>query len=585
MNNNTPALEENSIKGQEDLYLDGHLFAKMAQGGVVQLRSNADEVNKLNVFPVPDGDTGDNMRMTIESGIAALEQVDSDNLAEVLQALSHGMLLGARGNSGVILSQLFAGMAKGLADCEKADAATIGAAMHLGVKQAYTSVMTPTEGTILTVAREAVEYAVANITPESTVRTLFGDLISEMYASLQRTPEILAVLKQAGVVDSGGAGLFYIMDGFNRVLNGEELQSTGVAQLDMPTASLTEELDLDAFGPDSEMTYGYCTELLLRLQSKKVDLATFDESVIRSFLMEVGDSIVTFRMDSIVKIHVHTKTPDVVLAFCRKYGEFLKVKIENMSLQHNETLDAGETSAAPTPKMTFEPISDAVIPAEKKQYGIVAVCNGEGIEAVFRELGVDVVVNGGQTSNPSTQDFIEAFEKIAAEHIFVFPNNGNILMAARQAKEIYYDAKIHVIESKDLGAGYVAISSMDLSEENPDVVLKQATDAMRRATTGVISPSIRDADLDGVHINCGDYIGFVGKRMYVSTPDQNLTAMGLLSHMIVADKTLLTVFSGKAATEENNAALEAMISEQYPDMEIYFMDGGQDVYPYIFIVE
>ena len=571
--NETMEMAENVANNKkDDLYLDGHLFAKMAQGGAAQLRSNAEEVNKLNVFPVPDGDTGDNMRMTIESGIAALESVESGNLAEVMQALSHGMLLGARGNSGVILSQLFAGLAKGLTNCEKADAATIGAAMLIGVKQAYNSVMTPTEGTILTVAREATEYAVAHITPESTVRSLFGDLISEMYASLQRTPEILAVLKQAGVIDSGGAGLFYIMDGFNRVLNGEELHVGDLTETATAPAA-TSDIDLDAFGPDSEMTYGYCTELLLRLQTKKVDLDTFDESIIRNYLMGVGDSIVTFRVDSIVKIHVHTKTPDEVLAFCRQFGEFLKVKIENMSLQHNETI--AEETPAPV----------AAVPVEKKPYGIVAVCSGEGIEAVFTELGVDVVVSGGQTQNPSTNDFLDAFARIPAEHIFVFPNNGNILLAARQAAEIYTDATIHVLESKDLGSGYVAISSMDLSEDSIDTILAQANDAMHRATTGVISPSIRDADLDGVHIKNGDFIGFVGKHMYVSEPDMNTAAMGLLSHMIDEDKFMLTVFCGKATNDDTRAALESAVNETYPDVEAYFIEGGQDVYPYIFIVE
>lgn len=568
MNNN---ISENIEKDEsQHQYLDGHLFAKMAQGGAAQLRSNAEEVNKLNVFPVPDGDTGDNMRMTIESGIAALESVDSGNLAEVMKALSRGMLLGARGNSGVILSQLFAGLSKGLTDCEKADAAAIGAAMLIGVKQAYNSVMTPTEGTILTVAREATEYAVANITPESTIRTLFSDLISEMYASLQRTPEILAVLKQAGVIDSGGAGLFYIMDGFNRVLNGEELH---LGELPKSSAKKEEssEIDLDAFGPDSEMTYGYCTELLLRLQTSKVDLDSFDETIIRDYLTGVGDSIVTFRVDSIVKIHVHTKTPDAVLAFCRQYGEFLKVKIENMSLQHNESLAEEEK---PVP-----------IPVEKKAYGIVSVCSGDGIASVFTELGVDVVVSGGQTQNPSTNDFLDAFARIPAEHIFVFPNNGNILLAARQAAEIYADAEIHVLESKDLGAGYVAISSMDLSDDCVETILEQAREAMGRATTGVISPSIRDAELDGVHIQNGDFIGFVGKKMYVSEPDMNTSACGLLSHMINDEKFMLTVFCGKDATSEQREQLETYIDEQYPDIEAYFIEGGQDVYPYIFIVE
>ena len=571
MNNNTLDMTEN--KSAKELYLDGPLFAKMAQGGAAQLRSNADEVNKLNVFPVPDGDTGDNMRMTIESGIAALESLEShDNLAEVLNTLSHGMLLGARGNSGVILSQLFAGMAKGLANCEKADAATIGQAMLIGVKQAYNSVMTPTEGTILTVAREATEYTVAKITPETTIRSMFSDLISEMYASLQRTPEILAVLKQAGVIDSGGAGLFYIMDGFNRVLNGEELH-VGELNAETATPAPAEEIDLDAFGPDSEMVYGYCTELLLRLQTKKVDLDTFDESVIRNFLMEIGDSIVTFRVDSIVKIHVHTKTPDVVLTFCRQFGEFLKVKIENMSLQHNETLNE-ET-----------PASEPVAPTEKKRYGVVAVASGAGIEAVFSELGVDVVVNGGQTQNPSTNDFLDAFAQINAEHIFVFPNNGNILLAARQAAEIYTKATIHVLESKDLGAGYVAVSSMDLNEQDVDTILEQAAEAMQHAKTGVISPSIRDAELDGVHIKNGDFIGFVGKHMYVSESEKNAAAAGLLSHMVTDESYLLTVFCGKDITDEESEHLQEYVEETYPDMEAYFIEGDQDVYPYIFIVE
>ncbi len=571
IDNHLPVSEDQCNQNPTEELLDGHLLAKMAQGGAAQLRSNAEEVNKLNVFPVPDGDTGDNMRMTIESGVAALERINSDNLAEVITTFSHGMLLGARGNSGVILSQLFAGMAKGLDARDKADAKTLGEALLMGVKQAYGSVMTPTEGTILTVAREATEYAVARITPESTIRTLFADLMQEMYTSLQRTPEILAVLKQAGVVDSGGAGLFYIMDGFNRVLNGEEIRSDDGATASAVKAAPA--IDLDAFGPDSEMVYGYCTELLLRLQSSKVDLDTFDESVIPAFLGTIGDSVVSFRTGSIVKIHVHTKTPEKVLEFGRRFGEFLTVKIENMSLQHNETI---ENESTPAP----------VIPAEKKKYGIVAVCSGEGIEAVFTELGVDVVVNGGQTQNPSTADFLDAFEKIPAEHIFVFPNNGNILLAARQAADIYEDAEIHVVESKDLGAGYVAISSMDLMEDSIDTILSQATEAMSRATTGTVSPAIRDAELDGVHIHDGDFIGFVGKHMLVSEKSCPEAAAALCDKMMEdGDKFMLSIFVGKAATEQDNVALEQHLSTAHPDAEVYFIEGGQDVYPYIIIAE
>ena len=320
--------------------LGGALLAKMAIGGVKQLRSHADEVNKLNVFPVPDGDTGDNMRMTIESGIAAIENLDTDNLEKVMNTLSHGMLLGARGNSGVILSQFFAGTAKGFKDATEADPETLGKALEMGVQQAYGSVMTPTEGTILTVARESVEYAVKNITPESTIRTFFADLVKEMHDSLERTPEALKVLKEAGVVDSGGAGLFYIMDGFNRVLNGEEVADTS-SYAEAPAQKKT-DVTASGFGPDSVMTYGYCTELLVQVQNSKVDANTFDIAPLKEFLAKIGDSIVAFKVDTIVKIHVHTLTPEKVLEYCRTFGEFLTVKIENMSVQHTEIVNKEE---------------------------------------------------------------------------------------------------------------------------------------------------------------------------------------------------------------------------------------------------
>jgi dihydroxyacetone kinase-like predicted kinase len=332
-------------------------------------------------------------------------------------------------------------------------------------------------------------------------------------------------------------------------------------------------VDLDAFGPDDIMTYGYCTELLLRLQSSKVDLDTFDESVIPAYLSTIGDSVVSFRTGSIVKIHVHTKTPEKVLEYGRQFGEFLTVKIENMSLQHNESIEEQQPAAAP-------------VSTEKKKYGIVAVCSGEGIEAVFKELGTDVIVSGGQTQNPSTSDFLDAFERISAEHIFVFPNNGNILLAARQAADIYEGATIHVIESKDLGAGYVAIASMDLSEDNVDVILEGAREAMSRATTGTISPAIRDAELDGVQIHDGDFIGFVGKRMLVSEPELTAATVALCDKMLEGgDKFMLSIFTGKAATEQDTAAIEAQLKATHGDVEVYFIEGSQDVYPYIIIAE
>ncbi len=560
--------------------MGGNLLSKMAKGGAMQLRSNAEEVNKLNVFPVPDGDTGDNMRMTIESGVAAIENLETDNLADVMKAFSHGMLLGARGNSGVILSQFFAGTAKGIEGVDQADPAAFGRALQRGVEQAYKSVMTPTEGTILTVAREAVEYAVARITPESTISTLFSDLVGEMRASLERTPEILSVLREAGVVDSGGAGLFYIMDGFNRVLNGEEiLGEEQMAQLTANAkAASAPEADLDAFGPDSVMTYGYCTELLVRLQNSKTNIATFDVDALKAFLSTIGDSIVAFQTDSIVKIHVHTLTPEKVLAHCRTFGEFLKVKIENMSLQHSSVVE-GEKEEKAAPAKEEAPAAPA------KKYGVVAVCTGPGIEQLYRDFGTDEVVEGGQTQNPSTNDFLDAFAKVNAEHIFVFPNNGNIFMAAQQAADIYTAAKIHVIPSKNIGSGYVALSCAKFELDDADAIANEMTEALGRVSAGYVSPSIRDAEIKGVTIKNGDTIGIIGKEIVLSDPDQHAAAMGLTAKILEGDKFMLTVFCGKDATPDQQAALQADIQKAYPAIETYFIDGGQDIYPFIFVAE
>ncbi len=574
--NNKKSSGHSGLKIKNIKYLGGFLLSKMARGGAKQLRTNAEEVNKLNVFPVPDGDTGDNMRMTIESGIAAIENIDSDDLAEVMKTLSHGMLLGARGNSGVILSQFFAGMAKGLDSSDKADPATFGHALELGVQQAYSSVMTPTEGTILTVAREAVEYAVARLTPKSTIRTLFADLVKEMHASLDRTPEILTVLKEAGVVDSGGAGLLYIMDGFNRVLNGEEISDDGVQyelkKSPAPTAF--------AFDENSEMTYGYCTELLVQLQRSKTDIENFDIEALRSFLVSIGDSVVAFKTESIVKLHVHTFTPERVLEYCRKYGEFLTVKIENMSVQHTELGEnAPDIQSVPAPKKEENA-------APEKRYGIVAVSNGPGIENLFLELGVDVIVHGGQTQNPSTNDFLEAFAKISAEHIFVFPNNGNIFMAAQQAGELYEKAKVHVLPSKSIGTGYVAVSAANYDNPDVDAVIAEMEEAMQRVTTGYVSPSIRDADMNGVHINSGDTIGIINKDIVVSDADKMTATCALASMLLdLPEKFMLTIFCGEDSSEDEKEKLTQYLGEKYPDAEVYFIDGGQEIYPYIFVAE
>ncbi len=568
--------------------LGGLLFAKMAKGGAAELRSNAEEVNQLNVFPVPDGDTGDNMRMTIESGIAAIEGRDTDDIAEVMKDLSHGMLLGARGNSGVILSQFFAGVASGFENCTEATPQILGEALELGVKQAYSTVMTPTEGTILTVAREAVEYAVSKITPQTTIRSFFSNFVKEMQASVERTPDLLPALKEAGVVDSGGAGLFYIMDGFNRVLNGEEIATEeGEAQASEKEAPLP-----TSFGPDSVMTYGYCTELLVQLQHSKCDIDKFDVDALRSFLSELGDSIVAFKTDTIVKLHVHTLTPEKVLAHMRTFGEFITVKIENMSMQHT-SLEENSKESPNEEKETSEAVGLFSKKTEKakdtpvisKKYGVVAVSNGEGIDALFHDLGADETIWGGQTNNPSAQDFLDAFEKVHAENIFVFPNNSNIFLAASQAAGIYENAKIHVIPTKSIGTGYVALATMDFESPDAEQIIESANAAIESVVCGYISPAIRDAQMNGVEVKNGDTIGIIGKEIIVSHADKMEAALSLASTLLGEDRFMLTVFCGKDADAGECVIFTDRIREKHPDAEIYTIDAGQEIYPYVFVAE
>ena len=551
-------------------FISGLFFKKMVMGGAGELRSNAEEINQLNVFPVPDGDTGDNMSMTLDSGAATVERTESDNIAEVSEALSRGMLLGARGNSGVILSQFFAGISKGLCTVDKADAKTFGRALELGVEKAYASVMTPTEGTILTVMREAVEYAVSRINDETTIKVLFNDLVTEMNASLARTPDLLPQLKDAGVVDSGAAGRLYIMDGFNRVLGGEEIEAPAMSA---PRASsVGTALNFDA---DTDMTYAYCTEVLVQLTRRKCEPDAFDVDALKDFLKNLGDSIVAIKSDTIVKIHVHTLTPDKVLSYMLGFGEFISVKIENMSLQHTELEAEGKAPDA----------AKAKEPAPKKKNAIVAVCMGEGIEGIYRDLGCDYIIRGGQTQNPSTSDFINAFNAVNAENIFVFPNNGNILMAAEQAADMYTEARVIVLPSKNVGIGYAALAATDVTAE-PDEVKAQMEDAMSRVRAGYVSPAIRDTQIEGVNIHDGDIMGIIGKEIIIVIDKQISAAVALADALLSKEGTfMLTAFVGEDATEEEQAAVEAKIRELHPDAEVYFAYGGQAVYPYIFVAE
>lgn len=538
--------------------LDGILFARMINSGAANLKAHAKEINDLNVFPIPDGDTGDNMLMTMMGGVRQDDTI-SEALDEMSRRISSGMLLSARGNSGVILSQFFEGIKNGFSGLQTADTNEIGEAFRQGVKQAYGSVMTPTEGTILTVVREATEYA-CNQNADAP-EAFLNAFIDEAKASLARTPELLPVLKKAGVVDSGAAGLIYIVDGMMKAVVGEDI----VAFSEVTEAG--QEVDMDAFNEDSILEFGYCTELLVRLQNAKTDIPSFDVKVITDYLQTIGDSIVTVRNGSIVKLHVHTMTPQKVLDFCQQYGEFLKVKIENMSLQHNNNVTI-EASAK-----------------ERKQYGVVAVACGEGLKNTFRERGADVIVDGGQSMNPSAEDFIEAFDEVNADVIFVFPNNGNIILTAQQAAHLYKKSDVRVIESTTIGAGYASLAMLDTSSGDTEAIVEELQMAMEGVLTAEISHCVRDAVIDGKEIHTGDYIGFVGKELLAVNESRLITVCESIDALSFSKYDFCILICGKDSKDEETKRIEAYIKAHYKNKELYIINGGQDVYDYIMIIE
>ena len=541
--------------------LDGILFARMINSGAANLKAHAKEINDLNVFPIPDGDTGDNMLMTMMGGVHH-DTSSCESLCEMADRISSGMLLSARGNSGVILSQFFEGIKNGFSGLQTADTKEIGEAFRQGVKQAYSSVMTPTEGTILTVVREATEYACEQNT--DTPEAFLNAFVDEAKRSLARTPELLPVLKKAGVVDSGAAGLIYIVDGMMRAVIGEDIADFSEA------SEKTQELDLDAFNEDSVLEFGYCTELLVRLQNIKTNISAFDVKVITDYLQTIGDSIVTVRNGSIVKLHVHTMTPQKVLDFCQQYGEFLKVKVENMSLQHNNTVTE-EKETYPS--------------KERKKYGVVAVACGEGLKNTFRERGADIIVDGGQSMNPSAEDFIEAFDEVNADVIFVFPNNGNIILTAQQAAHLYDKSDVRVIESTTIGAGYASLAMLDTSSGDTDAIVEDLRMAMDGVITAEISHCVRDATIDGKEIHTGDYIGFVGKEMLSVNESRLVTVCESIDALNFSRYDFCILICGKDATDEEAQRIEAYVNSHYRGKEIYIINGGQDVYDYIMIVE
>ena len=525
-------------------------YLTLIRSGAARLDAFRKTVNDLNVFPIPDGDTGDNMYMTIAAGT----QATGDTLCEVAANASRGMLLGARGNSGVILSRIFAGLAKGLEGLTEADTAAFAAAMQCAVKEAYGAVSTPVEGTILTVIREGVDGIGAD-DPAS-----YFDLMAErMAVSLEHTPEKLDVLKKAGVVDSGGAGLLYIIEGMRDALHGNPAVAEAATGSGTSTAA---KVDLDAFTEDSVLEFGYCTEFLLRLQRSKVDLEHFDESVISEWLQQNGDSLVFFRDGSIIKVHIHTSTPGNILNHCQQYGEYLTLKIENMTLQHHENH------------------MDERFKSVRKAYGVVAVASGKGLVSAMREMGADCVIAGGQTMNPPVQAFLDAFERVGAETIFVLPNNSNILLTAQQAAKLYDRSDIRVIPCKTIGEGYFALANLDTSADSADEIEAALAEAVEGVVTGMVSRIIRDTPT----AREGDYAGLTRKDILVTGRTPEEAAEALCGNLGAAGRDIVLIFAGEDTDTAAAEALQTRLQSLYPRTEVILQQGGQPVYEYIIIL-
>jgi len=556
--NDSTETRENSVSE-----IDGALFLSMMKEGCARLYRNRSVVNDLNVFPIPDGDTGDNMYMTLSSACEYASGIASSCLGETCSSFATGALMGARGNSGVILSRIFSGVSKGLEGLQSADIRQFASALRCGVKESYDAVSNPVEGTILTVWREAVErLESASVEDFKSFMTL---MVSEMKQSLERTPQLLDVLKEAGVVDSGGAGLVCIAEGMTDALDGMRTESSTLQSEPSKTA------DFSLFGPDSELVYGYCTEFLLRLQTSKVfNPESFDESVIRDYLNSAGESVVCFKEGTIVKVHVHTMKPGCILNHCQQWGEFLSLKIENMTLQHNETEkpDSEEECFA----------------RQRKRFGIVAVATGEGFVKAFREAGTDVVIEGGQTMNPSVRSFIDAFDKVNASTIFVFPNNSNIILTARQAASMYDKSDVVVIPSRNMGTGYVTVASLDFSGGDVDGITACANEMLESMRFAYVSKAVRDSAMDGFDTHCGDYVGIHGGKIVASGNKRESVLLELASKLGASDCEVVMVFNGADVNAEDKSLAISALQKSYPRTEFIVTEGSQPVYDYILIL-
>ncbi|MPQ25886.1 DAK2 domain-containing protein [Bacillus paralicheniformis] len=552
--------------------LDGKAFAEMVLYGARHLSQNANVVDALNVFPVPDGDTGTNMNLSMTSGAKEVEQIDAANIGKVAQSLSRGLLMGARGNSGVILSQLFRGFGKSIEQKSEINAKEFAAAFQAGVDTAYKAVMKPVEGTILTVAKDAAKKAVLTAQTETDIIKVMEAVVNEAEASLERTPELLPVLKEVGVVDSGGKGLLYVYEGFLASLKGEKLSEKAAALPSLnDLVSAEHHKNAQSHMNTEDIEFGYCTEFMVKLDSGK---RNFNEDAFRQDLSGFGDSLLVVSDENIAKVHIHAEYPGEVMTYAQKYGSLINMKIENMREQHSAILSQNkQETAAPAEKA----------PAEKQPYGVVTVAMGEGIAELFESIGATKVIEGGQTMNPSTEDIVQAIKDANADTVVILPNNSNIVMAANQAADVAGQHVI-VIPTKTVPQGMAALLAFNPAlgaDENEAAML----DAIGEVKSGQITYAVRDTNIDGIDIKKGDFMGILNGKIVETASDQLTAAKKLLAGMIDEDSEIVTVIKGEDAPEEEAEKLAAYISETYEDVEVEVHDGKQPLYSYILAVE
>ncbi|MCR4633714.1 MAG: DAK2 domain-containing protein [Erysipelotrichaceae bacterium] len=543
-------------------------FKAMIRSGCANLENHAAEINTLNVFPVPDGDTGTNMSMTFSNGYQEAMKCTSDSISDVAKAFSRGLLMGARGNSGVITSQIFRGFYQHIEGKSEIETADISQAFENGARVAYKAILKPVEGTILTVIREASWYANHDFETEPfEIETYFDKLVRYSAESLERTPEYLPVLKEVGVVDSGGAGLLKILEGFKAYIDGQPI--------DFAEKKDEQEAINPALMLENE-EFGYCTEFIIRLDENIVK--TFDEKVLKKKLNDMGgESLVVVKDDDLVKVHVHTLKPGDALNIGQRYGEFIKLKIENMQEQHSTII----ASAATEPKKKEEPKKEKT----PQKYGIVAVAAGEGVTKLFYDLGTDVVVSGGQTMNPSTEDFVKVCNELDnCENIFIFPNNSNIILAAKQTQSVLSDRKIYVIETKSVQAGLSAVGMFNKQGEVEDIIA-DLKDVIDNVDASSVTYAIKDTVFEGVEVKEGDYIAIANKGIISSGKDRKKVVFQLLDKLFKNDeKELITIIVGDDKDEDEVAEIEGYIAE-HSDLECEVIDGGQPVYSYLIGLE